>query len=49
MPERLERADAADAQHDLLADAHLVVAAVEPAGDLAVVRRGSRGMLVSSR
>src|SRR5262249_25035955 len=32
-----ERADPADAEDDLLADAHVVVAAVEPASDLPVV------------
>ena len=33
----VQRAQAADAQHHLLADAHVVVAAVEPAGDLPIL------------
>ena len=44
-PERLERVDAADAEHDLLADAELLVAAVERAGDRAV----GRGVLLEVR
>ena len=35
--QRLQRADAADAQQQLLADAHAVVAAVEPRRQLAVL------------
>ena len=37
--QRPERAEAADAQHDLLPDAHLLVAAVELVGDVLVVGR----------
>ncbi len=36
---RAQRAHAADAEHDLLLDAGRAVAAVEPVGDVAVVRR----------
>jgi len=46
--EGAQRADAADAEHHLLADAHVVIAAVEPA----VIWRSSAlfcGMLVSSK
>ena len=35
----LQRAHAADAQHDLLPDARIVVAAVERIGDVAVLRQ----------
>jgi hypothetical protein len=37
--ERAERADAADAEHELLAEPVLAVAAVEPVGDRAGPRR----------
>ena len=37
-PQQLQRAQPADAEHDLLADAGLLVAAVEPRGDVAVGR-----------
>ena len=36
--QRLERPDAADPQHHLLANAHAVVAAVKPAGEFAIFR-----------
>ena len=36
--QRLQRPHAANAQHDLLADAHFRIAAVKPAGDLAIDR-----------
>ena len=39
MPSACKRPHAADAQHDLLLDAQLAVAAVQRAGDLAVVGR----------
>ncbi len=38
--QRLERAQAADAEHDLLVNALVIVAAVELIGDLAMLRRG---------
>ncbi len=47
--QRLERAHAADAQHDLLPDARIVIAAVERIGDVAILRQTFSGMLVSSR
>ena len=48
--QRLERAQAADAQHDLLLDALVIVAAVELIGDLAMLRPTAFwGMLLSSR
>src|SRR4029079_15669958 len=37
--ERSKGAHAADAEHDLLLDAHLAVAAIEPGGELPVPRR----------
>ena len=42
MPSASQRPHAADAQHDLLADAHLLVAAVELGGDRAGPRACSR-------
>ena len=45
-PSGLERVHAADAEHDLLADAELLVAAVERAGDRAVVGRVLREVRV---
>ena len=47
--QRLERAQAADAQHDLLLDALVIVAAVQLVGDLAMLRRAFCGMLLSRR
>ena len=38
-PMAFERAHAADAQHDLLADARIVIAAVERIGDVAILRQ----------
>ena len=36
--QRFESAHAADAEHDLLADSHVVVAAIKLAGDAAIFR-----------
>ena len=48
--ERLQRADAADAEHDLLLDARLAVAAVEPRRQLAIPRaRSLRGRCRADR
>ena len=40
--QRVERAHAADAEQQLLADADAIVAAVEPRGQLAILRAGCR-------
>ena len=48
--QRFERAQAADAQHDLLADALAIIAAIELVGDFAVLAAARFcGMLLSSR
>ncbi len=48
-PQCFERAQAADAQDDFLADAFVIVAAVELVGDFAMLCLGVLGMLLSSR